>query len=622
FEGYLETGHTHGRGHRYPLTVNQLLLRGSTLRNTKYIYGVVVYTGDETKIRMNSSRRVRAKSPTMEKMTNKIVLSMFCVVILMATVSASLSFWWEAERNQYGRVHWYLANLTRDIPQTFFSYVILYNALIPISLYVTLEMVKLAQTGFMNADLAMYDPVTDTPAEARTSSLNEELGQVQYLFSDKTGTLTENVMVFRKFSVGGVSYRHTPLGYEAEDDEEIMTGLGASSTSSSADMGISSAYPSQPHHPGSPSSPTPSRDSLSLKRASTMHALEELRSKAGLKEDEQVHTNRLLEDMFRVCSTQEGRDLLCNYENGLGVLDAEGVGGGLEGGAAAAAGGGGGRGGFGRRTLTHLKQVKDFLESIALCQAVVPERLPETNATVAGLIASANNAGALARRGGPGTGHVPPRVKDDLCLNYQSSSPDEVALVSAARDLFFTLRSRSVDSVSINVLNSNENVEFPVMYTLEFSSARKRMSVIYKYPNGRYILLTKGADSVIMERLKPPSERTPSEIQLLSKTMEHVRWFATEGLRTLLYAYRDLDPTYFTSWSTRYAEASTAISDRTKQMDLLADEIEQNLSLLGATAIEDKLQKGVPETIDKLRRGGVRVWMLTGDKKETAINIG
>ncbi|KAJ3397472.1 hypothetical protein HDV05_002927, partial [Chytridiales sp. JEL 0842] len=150
---------------------------------------------------------------------------------------------------------------------------------------------------------------------------------------------------------------------------------------------------------------------------------------------------------------------------------------------------------------------------------------------------------------------------------------------------------------------------------------RKRMSAIYRYPDGRIVLLCKGADSVILERLKEPSEMTPEEIQVLDKTMEHLAEFASEGLRTLLYASKELTQKEYDDWSERYNQASMALENRAELMEQVAEEIECDLCLLGATAIEDKLQVGVGDTIEKLRRADIKIWMLTGDKKETAVNI-
>ena len=105
-------------------------------------------------------------------------------------------------------------------------------------------------------------------------------------------------------------------------------------------------------------------------------------------------------------------------------------------------------------------------------------------------------------------------------------------------------------------------------------------------------------------------------------TTEHLNKFASEGLRTLCLAKKDIDPAYFEIWKERLHEASTSLENREEKVDACYEEIEQNLVLIGATAIEDKLQDGVPQTIANLANAGIKLWVLTGDKQETAINIG
>jgi len=96
--------------------------------------------------------------------------------------------------------------MTKNFAFNLLTFIILFNNLIPISLQVTLEVVRFVQATFINMDIEMYHPETDTPAMARTSNLNEELGIVKYIFTDKTGTLTKNVMEFKRCSVGGRLY--------------------------------------------------------------------------------------------------------------------------------------------------------------------------------------------------------------------------------------------------------------------------------------------------------------------------------------------------------------------------------------------------------------------------------
>ncbi|KAJ1560499.1 hypothetical protein HK405_006880 [Cladochytrium tenue] len=486
FHGYLME-----KQGRYPLTPSQLLLRGSTLRNTKELVGVVVYSGEETRIRMNSGAPAR-KAPNLEKLTNKIIATVFvCQVLLAAGMTLSNYRWYQTEDS--GSRHWYLSSGNQSYVVVFMNFLILFNAFIPISLYISMEILKLFQVYFMTQDLAMYDEERDIPAKTFTSALNEELGQVQYIFSDKTGTLTENKMEFRLFSTAGRSVRH----YLAPEE----------------------VYPS------------------SVSAEDVILQLVEAR--------------------------RSGEPL-----------------------------------------SPQLQQTFDFLEAMALCHSVVPDPLPASNKN------SSVRASLM----------VSP---DDAAIVYQSSSADEVALVQAARDMFFTLKSRNPIGVSVNIMNSTSDIDYRLLQTIEFTSDRKRMTTIYRYPNGRIVLLCKGADNIIIERLRnsTPDPSDP-EFDVHKRTMDDLADYSLQGLRTLVYAYRILDVPEYEAWAAKFEAAATAVQNREAKIAAVAEEIECNLILLGVTAIEDRLQDGVPETIEKLRRANIRVWMLTGDKTETAINIG
>ncbi|KAJ3192958.1 hypothetical protein HK101_005687 [Irineochytrium annulatum] len=516
FEGYIDL-EKHSKG-KHALTINQMLPRGTVLCNTDYVYGVAIYTGEETKIRKNATKAAESKAPSLERLTNKIVILMFFVVLLLSALSTIFLYIWDSSRRlgKNGQpLHWYLDAEPVSYPNSFFTFLILYDTMIPISLYVAMEFVKLVQAFFINNDLLMYDELSDTAAEARTSNLHEELGQVQYLFTDKTGTLTQNVMVFKKLSVGGVSYSH--------------------------------------------GDPSPNGDQGSV-HGSICHPT----------------TNLITEILSRTSNITATNE-----------LDPQ------------------------------LQHAVEFLLAITLCHTVVPERTGSgshhqrkvTHKRIPSL-KTLTSANAYYQ--------IP---SDDMSITYQSSSPDEIALVEAARELTFILRGRTITTVTLNVFLSSREVTYSILHTIEFSSKRKRMSVIYRYPDGRIMLLCKGADSVILERLKEPAIMSPPELEVLEKTMEQMAQFATEGLRTLLFASRVMSQEEYEEWAERWSLASLALHNRTQLMEDLAEEVECGLGLLGSTAIEDRLQTGVPETIDKLRRAGIKVWMLTGDKRETAINI-
>lgn len=148
------------------------------------------------------------------------------------------------------------------------------------------------------------------------------------------------------------------------------------------------------------------------------------------------------------------------------------------------------------------------------------------------------------------------------------------------------------------------------------------MSTIVRTTSGEIKIYTKGADSIIQQRL------CKNSLKDFNKTENNLGIFATEGLRTLCCAYANIDDDKYNHWEQRYkkallmpASSPEQRNQRDTSINELMSEIESDLSLLGVTAIEDKLQDGVPETIQLLMKAGINIWMLTGDKLETATNI-
>ena len=193
-------------------------------------------------------------------------------------------------------------------------------------------------------------------------------------------------------------------------------------------------------------------------------------------------------------------------------------------------------------------------------------------------------------------------------LEYQAQSPDEAALVSAARNFGFVFKERSPNSITIEVMGKREIYE--LLCILDFNNVRKRMSVVLR-KDGFIRLYCKGADNVIYERLKPGSE------EIMTKTQEHLNKFAGEGLRTLCLSVRDIDESFFNDWKQRHHDAALSHENRDDKLDAIYEEIEKDMTLLGITAIEDKLQDGVPQTIANLALAGIKIWVLTGDKQGT-----
>uniref|UniRef100_A0A3Q1HW51 Phospholipid-transporting ATPase n=2 Tax=Percomorphaceae TaxID=1489872 RepID=A0A3Q1HW51_ANATE len=468
-------------GQKYPLDNEKILLRGCTLRNTEWCFGLVLF-GEErkkTKLKHRNCGKTTFKRTSIDRLMNVLVLCIFVFLGFMCTVLAVGNSIWE---NKEG------SNFTVFLPRqdgnsaafsaflTFWSYVIILNTVVPISLYVSVEIIRLGNSFYIDWDRKMYYARNDTPAEARTTTLNEELGQIKYVFSDKTGTLTQNIMTFNKCSINGKCY----------GDVCDYTGQRLEITE--------------------------------VKRVDfSFNPLADPRFI--------FHDHALVEAV--------------KLEN---------------------------------------PEVHAFFRLLALCHTVMAEEKKEGE------------------------------------LYYQAQSPDEGALVTAARNFGFVFRSRTPDSVSIVEMGQQRSYE--LLAILDFNNVRKRMSVIVRNPEGKLSLYCKGADTIIYERLHQSCSK------LMDVTTEHLNEFAGEGLRTLVLAYKDLEEEYFNQWKQRHHEASTELDDREGKLDELYEEIEKDLLLLGATAIEDKLQDGVPQTIEQLSKADIKVWVLTGDKQETAENIG
>jgi len=444
-----------------PVSATQLLLRGARLRNTSWVYGLVVYTGHESKLLMNSTKAPLKRS-TVDIVTNYQIIFLFVILVVLSLISAIGNL----IKNNNGEDHeFYIKadeNVNNGFGWQFITFFILYNNLIPISLQVTLEIVKFIQAYYMNWDEAMHyvDPEMDVDsyALARTSNLNEELGQIKYVFSDKTGTLTRNVMEYKKCSIAGIMY---------DPEREYGTKL-------------------------------------------------------------------------------DHKDLVENLKQGTNSPEL----------------------------------IADFLTLLTVCHTVIPEE------------------------------------GEDGETRYNAASPDEKALVEGAENYDYKFIVRRPESVTIKTCKGEEET-YEVLNVIEFTSTRKRMSILVRTPSGEIKLYIKGADSVILERLgQSRDQRKHYDV-----TLQHLEEFAKCGLRTLCLGVATIPLAQYEEWNRRWVVASTAITNREEQIDEVATSIETNLTLIGATAIEDKLQDQVPETIEKLLEANIHVWMLTGDKQETAINI-
>ncbi|KAJ9049422.1 aminophospholipid translocase [Entomophthora muscae] len=457
-----------GRETSVPLDPTQVLLRGAMLRNTTWVYAAVVFTGHDTKL-MRNATAAPIKMTSVVRTTNVQIAFLFGILLTLALFCSIGNLYLQNTKpNELAYLFLKTDTGFETFGRNLLTFIILLNNLIPISLIVTMEVVKYHQADLINSDLDMYYAKSDTPALARTSSLVEELGQIEYIFSDKTGTLTCNEMEFKECIINGVPY------VETIDPSKVKLG-------------------DQPD--------IPKRDFATM--------LNEI--KAG---------------------SEQGA---C---------------------------------------------IDEFFTLLSTCHTVIPERKPDGQ------------------------------------IVYQAASPDEGALVEGAAALGYSFTTRKPKSVTIE--RDGEPSEYQLLNVCEFNSTRKRMSAIFKCPDGSLKLYIKGADTVILERLSKESANS----SVVEKTLTQLEDYASDGLRTLCIAMREIGHDEYEQWIAVFNKASTTLVDRGEELDKAAELIEKDLVLLGATAIEDKLQDGVPETIFTLAQAGIKIWVLTGDRQETAINIG
>ncbi|CAK4652633.1 unnamed protein product [Aphanomyces euteiches] len=490
-------------GGDFALDEQQFVPRGASLEHTKWVDIVVVYTGHETKV-MKNAKAPHHKWSHVDGMVHRAVILLFLVQVALCAIGAAYHIHW-------GLVYEVLLlgesdDKVVDGFLTFLSFVVLLNTFIPSSLVVSLELIKTIHAKFIDWDSSMRQFSTGQSAAVTSSALVEELGQISYVFSDKTGTLTQNVMVFRKCSVRGRVYASLE---EAPPSDSPRNAL--------VEWEIDSKTTRESHL-------TSLSRRESLVQPAHVQTLDELRQRVRDDDD-----------------SIEAR----------------------------------------------------FVLAMALCHSVV------------------------ATPSAPGN------------VMYSADSPDEGALVSTASDLGVkflgrdTSGSQSAGRGPVLLVVAKEHLKIQIarhrvelLCVLAFTSRRKRMSVIVRDLDANTIkLICKGADSVVLDRcVSFGTSRDAVD--------GHLKAFAAEGLRTLCFAERIIESNTFEKWLKTYREAELATTDRERRVEAAASEIEQDLTFLATTAIEDKLQEGVAETIARLVRAHIKIWVLTGDKVETAVEIG
>ncbi|KAG0217940.1 hypothetical protein BGX33_009102 [Mortierella sp. NVP41] len=654
-----------------PVDINNMLLRGHVIRNTHWVIAVIVATGTETKIMLNSGETPSKRSRIEKTMNIQVALNFGILLLLCVLCAVGSTIYDRKWRGTGAEQLWNQSQ--RGVPIegviTFFTSLIIFQNIIPISLYISIEFVKTFQAYFIWQDSDMYDVELDQFCTPKTWNLTDDLGQIEYVFSDKTGTLTRNIMEFKKCTINGKIYGNNAVAgqTDAERGLELMGAQdpgqerggeagGQQPKQGSAGQGDKEAVLKEFDQEVRKLFEPTYMDPLEILTFADPDILRDLHGGAS------GENRRTMTAGTAVSSNGEGSST--SPQHSVNIPGSSGP----------------------QHDGSPSSNIHDFFTLLALCHTVVIEQPEEEleddeddefglyddngsptikdgvgengkfadsnqeqkglglreklkqKAEAAGLsVPGAETKPGTRSRKNSNAASIASNVNDKPkpTIKYRAESPDEAALVSAAKNVGFAFVSRgavtsvvgeksgaaggnSRQNVNLNILGQDHTYE--QLDVIKFNSTRKRMTVIVREPQelgGRILLLTKGADNVIFERLAHTDDET-----LRDQTERDIEAFSNMGLRTLTLAQRVLDQETYDQWAAKYAEAGKALDDRAKKLDQVAEEIEKDLTLLGATAIEDKLQEGVPDSIAALREAGIKVWVLTGDKLETAINIG
>lgn len=632
-----------------PLTNAEIIYRGSILRNTPAAIGMVIYSGEECKIRMNANKNPRTKAPNLQFVLNRIVMIVVAFVIALALFNTiAYQFWREHAEKKL----WYLGQASVAFQEIMFGFFIMFSTMIPLSLYVSMEIIKLVQMFLLN-DIDMYDEKSNTPLEARTSTINEELGQVTHILTDKTGTLTDNEMNFRKLSVAGTVWLHD---YDLQGEKKAVLlhkkrskGKKPARKTSMADRRKSSASfnvterdlesaggPRPSIEPGWKSSAHPAKSQPEMRTAELIRYLQRrpdtaFSQKARLlllsialchtclpesKPDGSIgYQASSPDELALVRAAQDLGYIAFSREHGKLTLRLN-----LSPDATA-------------EPIIEIYEILDVIEfSSERKRMSVVVRFP--NGRICVICKGADSVvmrrlrlSSLASRKAAEVEKRADRRKSmeaQVALARRSTQIDRnrsirrtsTGLDGPRRSISAASRSNreEVDSWLRSRERDVELVADPENDAFRHSTQLNRLSMAISEANSS--IFENQHDDFIDEYF------LADDGAVIERCFQHINEFATEGLRTLLYAYRFVDDNEYSDWKELYHSASTSLVERDEKMQKAGELIEVDLELAGATAIEDKLQYGVPESMDKLRRANIKIWMLTGDKRETAINIG
>ena len=624
------------------------LLKGSILKNTNWIIGMVVYTGMENKIILNG-KKPRLKMSKIEKRLNYYLLFVFCFLMICCSFcSVFHHFEYKKHKNFYNNFISVERSINTESFIVFFTYFLLLNTFIPISLVVSTEIIKMIQGIIITWDVSLYSKFRHTFCKVKTVSIIEELGNINFVFSDKTGTLTKNQLHFKYCIIDDKYYEYEKLGIkkkksrtnnniinlkEVKKQKTINTfdklNLINSGKLIDSNKNIES-FLKQNKHISDENVIQEHRDRMikSRENSSSKNSNSKNKDKENVLQRQKSYFSRGKSKVISKFSSSAQNNNSSNSNNNKNnakndtIIDSS------------------------DDSNVNKLELNDPNANVIILESNQEDNAansyfneitkigegyfinPKINSFIKEMQIENHNPGEEEN-----INHNTPlnyihefwtalaltnecMVKYDKDeIKYMCTSPDDLELIKTAKNQGYKLIETSIDAKTIKI--GDKKFKYQVLKVLGFSSERKRMSIIVKNEKGIRLYI-KGADCEITKRLSKKSLKKDN-FQVISDGLKE---FSKRGLRTLMVAYRKINEDDYRSWTRQLKKDEVNMKNKQKLIERLYDIIEKNLTLLGGTAVEDKLQDNVQDTIKDLRVAGIKIWVLTGDKLDTATNIG